>query len=227
MKSRSVPIAAALAALGLPATLWYAFYRAQLADHPALYFNQKIFYFHVPSAFMMFAAVFVCGIYSILYLRRRKPEHDEIANAAAGLGVLFGAIVLVTGSIWGKASWNTWWEWEARLTTALLLWMIMVAYVLVRKYGGPGSERLGAGLGVFAMLDVPLIYLSVHIWRTVHPKTSVVPGLEGDMRIAFWLGVASFIALFVLLMKVSVGVARARRRLEEVREHAFDAGVLE
>jgi heme exporter protein C len=105
--------------------------------------------------------------------------------------------------------------------------MIMVAYVLVRKYGGPGSERLGAGLGVFAMLDVPLIYLSVHIWRTVHPKTSVVPGLQGNMRIAFWLGVASFIALFVLLMNVSIAVARARRQLEDVRERAFDAGLLE
>jgi heme exporter protein C len=227
MNRGTVIVTAVLCAIGFPAVLWLAFYEAPLADHPALFFNQKIFYFHVPSAFMMFAAVFVCGIYSLLFLRKRKPEHDEIANSAAELGVLFGAVVLVTGSIWGKASWNTWWEWEARLTTALLLWMIMLAYVLVRKYGGPGSERLGAGLGVFAMLDVPLIYLSVHIWRTVHPKTSVVPELEGKMRIAFWVGVATFIAFFVLLIKVRNSLGRAERLLHDVREQAFDAGLLD
>lgn len=225
MNKTGVLIAAALAAIGLPAALWLAFYRAPLLDQ--LYFNQKIFYFHVPSAFMLFVAVFVCGIYSLRYLRKRNPDHDEVASAAAELAVVFGAIVLITGSIWGKAAWNMWWDWEARLTTALLLWMIMVAYVLVRKYGGPGSERLGAGLGVFAMLDVPLIYLSVHIWRTVHPKTSVVPGLQGTMRIAFWVAVAAFVALFVLLMKVRLAIGRGRRQLDDVREAALDAGLFE
>jgi len=227
MKKGMVFVTAALAAVGLPVVLWLAFYVTPLQNHPTLYFNQKIFYFHVPSAFMNFLAVFICGIYSILYLRGRKPEHDDIASAAAELGVLFGAIVLITGMIWGKASWHVWWQWEARLTTALLLWMILLAYVLVRKYGGPGSERLGAGLGVFAMLDVPLIYISVHIWRTVHPKTSVVPGLQGSMKLAFWLGVFAFLMLFLLLLRVRVAMQRSSRMVNEVRERALDLGLID
>jgi len=227
MKKASIYLTAAIAAFGLPIVLWMAFFQTPLSDHPALYFNQKIFYFHVPCAFMMFASVFTCGIYSILYLRKRKPHHDDLAFAAAELGVVFGAIVLITGMVWGKASWNVWWQWEARLTTALLLWMIMLAYVLVRKYGGPGSERLGAGLGVFAMADVPLIYISVHIWRTVHPKTSVVPGLQGTMKIAFWLGVLTFTAVYILLLRTRVSILTGKRSLEEAREHALDIGLID
>jgi heme exporter protein C len=225
MKLGTVLVAAVLCAVGFPLALWMIFYKTPLIDQ--MYLHQKIFYFHVPCAFMLFVAVFVCGIWSIRYLRHRKPEHDEVAQAAAELGVAFGLIMLVTGSIWGKAAWNTWWDWEARLTTALLLWMIMLAYVLVRKYGGPGAERLGAGLGVFAMLDVPLIYLSVHIWRTVHPKTSVVPGLDGTMRTAFWLSVLVFTGFFVLLLKVRIALGRGQRQLNEVREHALDSGLLD
>jgi len=227
MKKGTVLVTAIICAIGFPVVLWFTFYGTVLADHPSLYFNQKIFYFHVPTAFIMFASVFTCGIYSILFLKKRKPEHDDIANASAELGVVFGAIVLITGMTWGKASWDVWWQWEARLTTALLLWMIMLAYVLVRKYGGPGAERLGAGLGVFAMLDVPLIYISVHIWRTVHPKTSVVPGLQGKMKIAFWLGVLTFIAFYILLLKARVAMIRTQRGIDEVRERALDTGLID
>ena len=135
--------------------------------------------------------------------------------------------MIVTGSIWAKAAWGKWWVWEARLMTALLLWMIMLAYVLVRKYGGPGSERLGAGLGVFAMIDVPLIYMAVHIWRTQHPKTSVVPGLDGTMRATFWMSVLLFLGVFVVMLLTYSSLGRAGRKIEEVREHALDSGLLE
>ena len=216
---------AALCVAGFPLALWLVFYQAPLQDQ--LYFSQKIFYFHVPSATMNFIAVFVCGIYSILYLRQRNPRHDDVAAAAAELSVMFGAIVLVTGSIWGKAAWNVWWQWDARLTSALLLWMLMVAYVLVRRYGGPGSERLAAGLAVFAMVDVPLIYMSVNIWRTIHPETSVVPGLRGMMRVTFWSSMLLFLVFFILLMRARLAVGRARRALDEVREQAVDGGVLD
>lgn len=192
-----------------------------------LLFNQKIFYYHVPCAFALFAAVFTCGISSILYLKRRDAKYDDLAMASGELAVLFGAMMLVTGSLWGKAAWNVWWSWDARLTTSLLLFMIMVGYVLVRKYGGPGSERLAAGLAIFGMADVPLIYTSVKIWRTLHPKTSVVPGLESSMRVAFWLCVLLFISFYVVLLTARVGQARAHRQLREARERALDAGILE
>jgi heme exporter protein C len=212
-------------AVGFPAALWLAFFRAPLMDE--LYFSQKIFYFHVPAAFMMFVAVFVCGIWSILYLRGRQARHDEIAHAGAELAVLFGAVVLATGSIWGKAAWNVWWQWDARLTSALLLWLIMLAYLLVRAYSGPGFERLAAGIAIFGMADVPLIYGSVNIWRTIHPETSVVPGLQGTMRVAFWVSVIVFVAFFVLLLQARLAVGRGERLLAEAREHALDSGLIE
>ncbi len=141
--------------------------------------------------------------------------------------MLFGAIVLVTGSIWGKAAWETWWQWDARLTSSLILWLIMVAYVIVRKYAGHGGERLAAGLGVFSMVNVPLVYFSVRIWRTLHPKTSVVPSLDPAMRAAFWLSVLTFTIFSVLLVIARVGQVRVLRRLREAREAALDAGLIE
>ena len=99
---------------------------------------QKIFYYHVPSAMLMFVSAFVCGIASAVFLFRRSAAADRVAVAAGELVVLFGLIVLVTGPLWARKAWGVWWEWDARLTSSLLLWMIFVAYLLVRRFGGPG-----------------------------------------------------------------------------------------
>ncbi len=226
MKKGGLFIAAAVAcALGFAGTLYLAFYKAELDRE--LFFNQKIFYYHVANAFMLFAATITCGVSSLLYLRRRQPRHDDVALAAGELAVLFGAIVLVTGSIWGKAAWDKWWDWDARLTTSLLLWLTMVGYVLVRQYGGAGSERMAAGLAVFATVNIPLVYFSVSIWRTYHPQTSVVPGLRGWLRISMWTSVALFTLMFVIMLIARMRVAQGERRLSELREQALDAGVIE
>jgi heme exporter protein C len=226
MKAKIAFLVAAVAcALGFAGTLYLAFFVAELDKK--LFFNQKIFYYHVANAFMLFAAVFTCGVYSLLYLRRRQPRHDDIAVAAGELSVLFGAVVLITGSIWGAAAWDRWWDWDARLTTSLLLWLTMVGYVLVRQYGGPGSERMAAGLAVFAAVNIPLVYFSVSIWRTLHPPRSVVPELEGGMRAAMWSSVALFAVLYVLLLRLRTQTARSERRLSELRERALDAGLIE
>jgi len=217
--------ALALCAVLLPLSLYLIFHWAPV-DRELLY-SQKIFYWHVPNAMMLFVAVFVCGIASIMYLRNRKPEWDDIAGAAGALGVLLGAIVLISGSIWGRAAWGVWWQWDQRLTTSLLLWMLMLGYVLVRTYGGAGSERLAAGLAIFAMADVPLIYLSVFIWKTIHPKASVVPTLAAEMRVTFWLSTLLFTVLFALLIGVRVMIGRDARRLHRVREQGLDDGILE
>ena len=226
MKKGGLFIGAAVAcALGFAGTLYLAFYKAELDGE--LFFNQKIFYYHVANAFMLFAATITCGVSSLLFLRKREPRHDDVALAAGELAVLFGAVVLVTGSIWGKAAWDKWWDWDARLTTSLLLWLTMVGYVLVRKYAGAGSERMAAGLAVFATVNIPLVYFSVRIWRTLHPKTSVVPGLQGGMRAAMWSSVALFAVFYVLLLRLRTEGARAERRLAELRERALDAGLIE
>ena len=105
---------------------------------------QKIFYFHVPSWIVMFTSAFVCGIASAVFLFTGQPGADRVAVAGAELTVVFGLIVLVTGPLWARKAWGVWWQWDARLTSALVLWLIFVAYLLLRRYGGPGSEKLAA-----------------------------------------------------------------------------------
>jgi heme exporter protein C len=207
-------------------TLYQIFFVTPLAQFP-LYFNQKIFYYHVPCAFMLFAAVITCGIASIKYLRGREDRWDDVSYGAAAVSVMFGTIVMVTGVLWAKPAWDVWWTWDARLTSALLLWMTMIGYLLVRKYGGAGSERLASGLGVFAMVNIPLVYGSTRWWKTNHPSTNTVPSLDPTMRLALWGSVLLFTIFFVLLLRLRIDGRRAERRLYQCREMALDAGLLE
>jgi heme exporter protein C len=177
---------------------------------------QKIFYFHVPSWFAMFTAVFVCGIASAVYLFKGRQDADRIAVSAAEIAVLFGALGLVTGPLWGRKAWGVWWQWEARLTMAFLLELIFMAYLLVRKYGGPGSEKLAAAMALFGMANVPFVYVSVNIWRTLHPMTTVVPTLGPGMRGAFWFCVAAFMLLFAVLLTLRVRLQEQRATLDEL-----------
>jgi heme exporter protein C len=177
---------------------------------------QKIFYFHVPSWFAMFTAVFVCGIASAVYLFKGRQAADRIAVSAAEIAVLFGALGLVTGPLWGRKAWGVWWQWEARLTMAFLLELIFMAYLLVRKYGGPGSEKLAAAMALFGMANVPFVYVSVNIWRTLHPMTTVVPTLGPGMRGAFWFCVAAFMLLFAVLLTLRVRLQEQRAILDEL-----------
>jgi heme exporter protein C len=177
---------------------------------------QKIFYYHVPSWFAMFAAVFASGIGSALYLFRKDRAGDRLAVAGAEAAVLFGAIGLVTGPLWARKAWGVAWQWDAKLTTALLLEMIFIAYIVVRKYGGPGSEKLAAALALFGMANVPFVYLSVHIWRTVHPLTTVVPTLQPGMREPFWFCVVTFWLLLAVLMQARMELERRRTELDEL-----------
>ena len=171
---------------------------------------QKIFYFHVPVWFMMFLAVFICGIASGVYLFKEKPTADRLAVSAAELAVLFGLLGLTTGPLWARVSWGLWWPWDARTTLALILEMNFIAYLLLRKYGGPGSEKLAAGLAIFGMFNVPFVYVSVNVWRTLHPQTTVVPTLPLEMGAPFWFSVLAYLILFIVMLEV-------RRRLEEQR----------
>jgi len=177
---------------------------------------QKIFYFHVPAGIVMFAAALVCGISSALFLARGRLEHDRRALAAGELTVIFGTIMLVTGPLWARKAWGVWWQWEARLTSTLVLTLIFVAYLLLRRYGGPGSERLGAVLAVFGMVNVPFVYWSVNVWRTMHPRTTVVPTLDPSMRPAFWWCMVAFFVLFGGLLTLRVRLEEQRAALDRL-----------
>jgi heme exporter protein C len=177
---------------------------------------QKIFYFHVPAWMAMFTSAFVCGVASAIFLFKRRPSADRVALAAAELVTVFGFIGLVTGPLWARKAWGVWWQWDAKLTSALVLWMIYVAYLLLRRFGGPGSDRLGAGLALFGMVNVPFVYWSVNFWRTMHPKTTVVPSLDPSMRPAFWWSAFAFLLLYTALMAARVRLEEQRARLEDL-----------
>ena len=132
---------------------------------------QKIFYFHMPPAMLMLLSAIFCGAISGVYLIKKRPVYDWIAYAAAELTVLYGAMAMVTGPLWARKAWGVWWVWDARLTMSLLLWMVFVSYLLLRRYGGPGSETLAAGLAVFGMATSPFVYLGQHLAN--HPSAHV------------------------------------------------------
>ena len=175
---------------------------------------QKIFYVHLPSAWMFLLAAIVCGVASVRFLVRGDPRHDRLAWAAAELVVLFGVITLVTGPLWARKAWGAWWQWDVRLTSSLMGWMVAVAYLLLRKYGGPGSDKLAAGLALFGMANVPFIYISVNYWRTIHPTTSVVPTLPASLGLPLWFSALAFLLLFLLLLRLRVRLEEQRANLD-------------
>lgn len=177
---------------------------------------QKIFYFHVPTAITMFVAAFTCGIASAIFLFGRRPGADRVGFAAAEITVLLGLIVLVTGPLWARKAWGVWWQWDARLTSTLVMWLVFQAYLLLRRFGGPGSDKLAAAVAVFGAALVPFVYYSVNLWRTVHPTTNVLPTLDPSMRGPFLWCLAAFMCLFVLLMAARVELEKRRGRVDEL-----------
>src|SRR5262245_22650207 len=140
---------------------------------------QRIFYFHVPCAWVAYGGFFTVAIASGVYLATRRPGADQLAHAAAEVGVVFCTLVLVTGPIWARPIWGVWWTWDPRLTMTLILWAIYVAYLMLRAFGGPeeGVRRYAAVLGIVGVLDIPIIRVSVRLLRGIHP--SVLTQKEG------------------------------------------------
>lgn len=164
---------------------------------------QRIFYWHVPLAWNSFLAFFLVFIGSIAYLWKRNAKWDILASASAEVGVGFTALFLISGSIWAKPIWGVWWTWEPRLTTALVLWLIYIAYLLVRAYA-PSSEqgaRFAAVVGIVGFLDVPIVFLSVTLWRTQHPSPVIFSGgLALPMLLTLIISILTFTALYTLLL---------------------------
>jgi heme exporter protein C len=177
---------------------------------------QKIFYVHLPSAWMFLLAAIICGVASIRFLAKGDPRQDRLAWAAAELIVVFGVITLVTGPLWARKAWGVWWQWDVRLTSSLMGWMVAVAYLLLRRFGGPGSDKLAAGLALFGMANVPFIYISVNYWRTIHPTTNVVPTLPTSFGLPLWFSTVAFLLLFIVLLKLRVRLEEQRAQLDSL-----------
>lgn len=180
---------------------------------------QKIFYFHVPSWVAMYCGLVVAAVGSVWYLFKGSKVADRYAASAAELVVLFGLNGLISGPLWARKAWGVWWQWDVKLTSALLLWLMFVAYLLVRKYGGPGSEKLAAAVAIFGAAVSPFVYVSVNIWRTMHPKTSVVPDIITNpqgMAAPLLVSMFAFVVLFILLLNLRVGLAERQDELDEL-----------
>lgn len=184
---------------------------------------QRIFYFHVPSAFMAFLSFFTVFVASALYLWREKPVYDRVAATAAEIGVLFSTLVLLTGPLWAKPVWNVWWTWDSRLTTTLILWLLYLGYLMIRKYGDSRSSRFAAVLGIVAFLDVPIIHMSVRWWRTLHPepvflaREGVGAGMEPEMVQGLLVCIVAFLALAATLWVRRAAIEKASKEIESLR----------
>jgi len=182
---------------------------------------QRIFYFHVPSAWIAFFAFFVVFICSVLYIWKRDIKWDTIARSSAEIGIVFTTLVLITGPIWAKPVWGAWWTWDARLTASLILWLTYIAYMLVRSYAVEESRgaRFAAVIGIVGFIDVPIVALAVHLWRTQHPTTLVFEGgLTSSMQFTLMVCVAAFTLLYIVLMTRNITLKNMESELRRLKE---------
>lgn len=221
MKAGFTPWLGALSGALMLAALFMVFvYVPTEAEQGAV---QRIFYFHVPCAWVAFAAFGIVAVAGVLYLWLKQPVFDDLGYAAAESGWVFCTLVLVTGSLWAKPIWGAWWTWDSRLTTTFILWLLYMGYLMLRAMAGEATlgARLGAVVGIAAALDIPVIIVSVRLWRTIHPAVLVTRegghGLEDPRMVAtLAVSMAAFTALYVWILALRFRTLRVRARLVEL-----------
>ncbi len=187
---------------------------------------QRIFYFHMPSAITAFVSFFICFLANLLYVFRREQRWDWLGVSAAETGLAFISVVLVTGPIWAHPVWGIWWTWDARLTLTFVLWLLYISYLLLRSMVEEVDRRalLSALFGIFAFLDVPLVYFSIRWWRTQHPQPVLLggqgSGLDPTMKQVLLLSFLALLSLMVLLMRHRYKLEAMRAEVEALRREA-------
>ena len=182
---------------------------------------QRIFYFHAPCAWVGFLAFFVVFLASILYLWKRRQQWDMLAFSSAEIGVVFTTLVLVTGPIWAKPVWGTWWTWDPRLTTTLILWLIYVSYLVLRNAIDDEERRarLSAVLGILGFIDVPIDFMAIRWWRTIHPAIIKSQGfqLNQAMLLTLLISLSAFTLLYAYLLVHRLRLERMRLQVEGLK----------
>ncbi len=186
---------------------------------------QRIFYFHVPLAILTFVAFGLVALASALFLWRGTRFWDRLAHSAAEVGMMFCTLMLVTGTIWARPIWGTWWTWDARLTSALILWLIYAAYLMLREFSATSDQaaRYAAVLGIVGSIDIPIINRAVYWWRTIHPAVLVTreggSGLEDPrMQATLLVSFLAFAALLGWLLWVRNESARLHDEVEVLHQ---------
>ena len=185
---------------------------------------QRIFYFHVPSAWVGFLAFFVVFICSIGYLWKGTNGWDHVARCSTEIGLIFTTLVLTTGPIWAKSAWGIWWTWDVRLTTTLILWIVYLAYLMVRSFSTSESQgaRFAAVIGIIGFINIPITFMAVNWWKTQHPDQLALEsgGLEASMRFVLMFSLATFTVLYVVLLKRRLAVKRSEAELKRLQDLA-------
>ncbi len=216
MKFKASAMLALAGGVALAACQWLIFVYAPVESTMGL--PQKIFYLHLPLSWWALVSFFVVFIYSIAFLRGKNPRHDHTAHAAAEVGVLCCALSLITGSIWARHSWGVWWTWDPRLTTALIMWFVYAGYLLLRSLDMPAQRRavVCAVVGIVAFIDVPLVFVSARLWRSIHPAVfaSKGGGLEPEMKITTVACLIAFGLLWAGMVLIRKNQLEAQSRIE-------------
>jgi heme exporter protein C len=218
----------ALTAAAFVGEILFVFLRAPVEARMGIV--QKIFYFHVPSWYGMYIGAGACFLGSLAYLVRSTDARDAFARAGAEVAVVCGAIGLITGPLWGAKAWGHFWTWDPRLTTALLSFLIYVAYLVLRTFAGDGSgeRRFAAAMGVLGAANLPIIHYSVQKWGGQHPV--VITGQGGglqhpDMKLALAGGFLCFTLMAVLMLWARTRLELAQSRLARAEADAIDLGL--
>jgi heme exporter protein C len=202
----------ALTLAGMALALWMALFYAPTDAIEGQ--AQRIFYVHVPMAWLGMLSFVVMALAGVVYLKGRDERWDWVARAAGETGTLFITLALLTGSLWGRTTWGTWWTWDARLTTTLILWFVYVGYLMLRNALGrtPASARAGAVMSIVCVIDVPIIYESVNWWRTLHPTAEVgtPDALPFAVVLTLLVALVAFTLLYAVLMIQAYQLQRAQ-----------------
>src|SRR5690625_207047 len=185
---------------------------------------QKIFYFHVASAMVCYLAFLVVFLFSLLYIFTKKRKYDLIAGVSGEIGILFTAIVLITGPIWARSAWNTWWTWEPRLTTTLILFFMYIAYIVIRNLDMEWQKRarLAGIFGIIGFLNVPIVHFSVQWWgSTLHPEVvaegDAGGGLEPSMYFILMFSVLTVTLIYFILLQKGFYAERLKIHVQKMK----------
>lgn len=207
--------------LGLITLLFFIFAQAS-----AIYWSpvdrdmghlQKIMYVHVPAAWVAFATFFVVFVASCLYLWKREPRYDLLAAASAEVGTVFTALTIALGSIWGKPTWGIWWTWDPRLTTTAILLLIFVAYIALRSFTDDEERRArwSAVVGILGFINVPIVFMSVRWWRTIHQVQSSPQSMDKPFAYGLLINTAAFTLIGLYFILHRYNTARLERAVDQ------------
>lgn len=185
--------------------------------------SQRIFYFHVPLAWIGMISIILVSVSSALHLITGREKWDNLAYAGAEVGVVFFTLLLATGVMWSKPVWGVWWTWDAKLTTTLILWFIYVSYIMLRAYGPKGSQgaRYGAVIALIGAIDTPIIYMATVWWRTAHPEMNIGPLAESgsmhpSMQFTLMVSLIFFTLLYICVLIQRLYLRRSENMVDEL-----------